>query len=53
MELFTNFKNLIISGHFLLRYDWPFVTKPTVIGTFNRKLINYLVNYKIFKYFIK
>ena len=32
MELFTNFKNLIISGHLLLRYDWPLVPKPAVIN---------------------
>ena len=42
MELFTNFTNLIIFGHFLLRYDWLFVPKPMVIGAFNRKSINYL-----------
>ena len=51
--LFRNFKNLIISGHFLLCCDWPLVPKLTVIGAFNRKLINYLGNHKIFKYFIK
>ena len=42
MELFTNFTNLIIFGHFLLRYDWLFVPKPMVIGAFIRKSINYL-----------
>ena len=41
------------SGHFLLCCDWPLVRKLTVIGAFNRKLINYLGNHKIFKYFIK
>ena len=41
------------SGHFLLCCDWPLVPKLTVIGAFNRKLINYLGNHKIFKYFIK
>ena len=30
------------SGHFLLCCDWPLVPKLTVIGAFNRKLINYL-----------
>ena len=29
------------SGHFLLCCDWPLVPKLTVIGAFNRKLINY------------
>ena len=33
--------------------DWPFVAKVMVIGAFNRKLINYLGNHEIFKYFIK
>ena len=42
------------SGHFLLCCDWwPLVPKLMVIGAFNRKLINYLGNHKIFKYFIK
>ena len=41
------------SGHFLLCCDWPLVPKLTVIGAFNKKLINYLGNHKIFKYFIK
>ena len=39
------------SVHFLLCCDWPLVPKLTVIGAFNRKLINYLGNHRMFKYF--
>ena len=41
------------SGNFLFCCDWQLVPKLTVIGAFNRKLINYLGNHKIFKYFNK
>ena len=41
------------SGHFVFCCDWPLVPKLTVIGAFNRELINYLGNHKIFKYFMK